>query len=89
MLTRVFNNQSGNGDSAIVQLNGGEVEIIVDGNFGASGTVTAKARYRGMTDFVPLDNGEWTGPMIKVLRVPRPCELRLSAVGTTTINAWV
>lgn len=90
MMTQIFTGVTTNGSSLVVEHNGGEVEVIVDGTFGG-GTATLKAKYKGMSTWVPLANGKWTEPEIRVLRTVRKCELRLDLADSTSpnLNAWI
>lgn len=90
MMTQIFTGASANGSSAVVDHNGGEVEVIVDGTFG-SGTATLKAQFYGMSTWVPLANGRWTEPEARVLRTARKCKLRMDLDGATapSLNAWI
>lgn len=90
MLSQIFTGVTANGSSLVVDHCGGEVEVIVDGTFG-SGTATLKAQYSGMSTWVPLANGKWTEPEIRVLRTVRKCKLRMDLTGATAsnLNAWI
>lgn len=90
MLTQLFDEQSTNATgSVIVEHNGGEVEVIVDGTFGG-GTVTLMANFDEV-GWVPVKGGEWTTPEVRILRTVRKCQLRLDLAGATSpsISAWI
>ena len=79
------------GSGTIVVHSGGELEVIVAGVLGGA-TVTLNARFAGTSTWVPVDGGEWTTPLVKSLRISRPCELTFSlanAGGSTSVNAWM
>ena len=88
-MTQMFTAQDADGDSAVVTHNGGEIEAIVSGDFGG-GTLTLSANYNGV-GYVPLFEGTWTEPSIKILRTVRPCLLRFTLSGATApaLDAWI
>lgn len=90
MFQKVFDGQNADGNSLVVDHGGGEVEIIVANNLGG-GTVTAYAEFGAGNGYVPLDNGEWTEPLVKILRTVRPCKIRLTLSGATApdVDAWI
>ena len=89
-LQQVFTAQAANGQSAEVDHSGGKLDVIVAGTFGG-GTATMQARYVGTATWVPLSNGVWTAPEVRVLETVRPCKLRFDLTGATTpsLNAWI
>lgn len=90
MMQQIFTTAD-SGESSEIEHNGGACEIAVDGTFNGC-TVTAQAKLNGLSAWIPLDNGEWTAPLIKVLDIPRKAQIRLSISnegGSTSINAWI
>lgn len=89
-LQQVFTGQSSNGQSAEVDHSGGKLDVIVDGEFGG-GTVVLQAQYVGTAVWVPLSNGAWTSPEVRMLETARPCKLRFDLTGATDadVNAWL
>ena len=100
-MAQVFNAQTANAESSVVEHTGGEVDIKLSGVLG-TGVVTLQARFKesGVSGpWVPVaeDNqpcvwNSTTGPLIKTVRLSKPCDLRLSltnAGGGTNISAWI
>lgn len=89
MEQQILTNAS-SGNSSIVEYNGDMIEVTVDGTFNGA-TVTLQRRRIGGAQWVPVMDGTWTAPMVKLLQFPRRCELRLAITGgsTPSINAWM
>lgn len=80
------------GDSTVVEHAGDEIEFSVDGDFGGA-TVRLMCKPDGCPNFIPVSESgepcEWVEPLIKRFDISRPCELKLTIIGTaTSINAW-
>lgn len=78
------------GNSTVVEYNGGVNEVTVDGTFNGA-TVTLQRRYSATSPWVPVMDGTWTEPLVKLVQFPRKCELRLVITGgsSPSINAWM
>jgi hypothetical protein len=84
----LFSAQTTNANSPAVQLNGGEIEVVVAGTLGG-GTVTIEAFYPVINAWVPLDGGSFTAASVRVLKTVRPCQVRAVLSGATGASLTV
>jgi len=95
MMKEILSAADANGDSLIVDHNGGEVEVVVEGTFDGA-TVTAYLKMDGRDTWVPASENSavaaWTEPMVKAFKTLRKCQIKLtisSAGASTEITAAI